>query len=173
MALQMKPIKASNRQILPSLNRLRYEQTTTSNGRTYYRKKKPIKSERKVMVDIQGKQRISLENKALAKRTARARQGAAIPKDRFEKWTNPVHKETPISLKNGIVAMAKKSGVTDPELFRKLNKMDADRLQEMYRKDDLIFEVAFTYDPHGDPYSGKEDDLNFLVSVYEERFGVL
>lgn len=173
MALQIKPMKPSKRQILPKLNVSRYEQTTTTKGRTYYKKKQVIKSERKVKVEIKGKQRISLENKALAKRTARARQGAAIPKDKYAKWINTVHKETPQSLKNGIIGMAKKSGITDPELFRKLNEMDADKLQEMYRKDDLIFEVAFTYDPNGDPYSGKEDDLDYLVSVYEEKYGVL
>lgn len=177
MALQIKPIKASNRQILPELNRSAYMPTATVNGRQYYRRKpKPIKSERKnILVTENGKTRFSLENKALAKRTARARQGSAIPKDKFDKWNNSLHrhKETPQALKNGIIAMAKKSGMTDPELFRKLNELDPDKLQEMYDKDDLIFEVAFSYDPTGDPYSDKQDDLAYLVSIYEERYGAL
>ena len=177
MALQLKPFKASQRQILPELNVGTYIPTTKTNGRQYYqRKPKPIKSERKkILVTEQGKTRFNLENKALAKRTARARQGSAIPRNRYKTWKNDihVHKETPMSLKNGIIGIAKKSGITDSELFRKLNEMDADRLQEMYRHDDLIFEVAYSYDPTGDPYAGKEDDLRYLVEVYEEKYGAL
>ena len=177
MALQIRPIKASNRQILPELNVKAYTPTFKVGNRQYYRRNpKPIKSERKsILITENGKTRFNLENKALAKRTARARQGSAIPKSRFKDWDNSLytHKETPESLKNGIIGMAKKSGVTDPELFRKLNEMDADKLQEMYRHDDLIFEVAFSYDPTGDPYSGKEDDLAYLVSIYEDRYGAL
>lgn len=177
MALQIRPIKASQRQILPELNRSVYTPTATVNGRQYYRRKaKPIKSERKrILVTENGKTRFVLENKALAKRTARARQGSAIPKDKFATWNNSLHKrkETPQALKNGILGMAKSSGVTDTELFRKLNELDPDKLQEMYDQDSLIFEVAYSYNETGDPLSDKEGDLQYLVSVYEERYGAL
>ena len=174
MALQIGQFKPSQRKILPNLNVGAYKPTVEKGGRVYYRsKRKPIKSEMKsLLITEGGKTRFNLENKALAKRTARARQGAAIPKDEWKHWVNKPHRETPQSLKNGIIGMAKKSGISDPELFRKLNEMDADKLQEMYNRDELIFDVAFSYD-QSDPYAGKQDDLEYMVSVYEERYGVL
>lgn len=173
MALQIAPIKASRRKILPNLNTSRYEQSMDVLGRTTYRRKgSPIKSERKTSVNVGGKQRISLENKALAKRTARQRQGAAIPKDRFNDWINRPRTETGKALKNGIIGMAKKSGITDEELFRKLQAMDESKLQMMYDQDQLIFDVAFTYNEDG-TYGDKEGDLAFLVSEYEKKYNVI
>lgn len=178
MALQIAPIKASRRKILPSLNVSRYEATTDALGRTTYKAKRPpIKSERKkrLVIGEHGNKtgRISLENKELAKRTARRRQqGSAIPKDRLDGWANRPASASGESLKKGIIGMAKRAGIANAELFRKLNAADPAKLQEMYDKDELIFDVAFTYNEDGS-FGDKEGDLDYLISVYEEKYGAL
>ena len=169
---------------MPALNPSFYTPSVSEKtGRTSYKRKRPIKSERKrLLVTEGGKTRFALENKALARRTARARQGSAIAKGKFKDWTNQPHKETPEALKNGIIGMASRAGITDPELFRKLNKMDATKLQEMYNKDSLIFEVVFSYDGASVQEAGwniegiqveKTEDLQYLLETYEQLYGAL
>lgn len=174
MALQIAPIKASRRKILPGLNTAKYEARSDALGRTVYRERRPIRSERRSKVAVGGKERFSLENKELAKRTARRRQGSAIPQDKWKDWSNRSGRglQTGEALKKGIIGMAKRSGVTNAELFRKLNATDPAKLQEMYDNDSLIFDVAFSYNEDGS-FGSKEEDLDYLIDVYEMKYGAL
>ena len=170
MALQIGRIKASRRQILPELNPSIYKKTVGASGKTSYRR--IIKSEKRAKVYASGKERIHLEHKALAKRTARQRQGSAIPPEKIAGWMNKPSNNTGANLKKGIIGMAKKSGITDSDLFRKLNDMDETKLQLMYDRDELIFDVAFTYNDDGS-FGDKESDLAYLVDTYEALFGAI
>ena len=170
MALQIGRIKASRRQILPELTPSIYKKTVGESGKTSYRR--IIKSEKRTKVYAGGKERIHLENKALAKRTARQRQGSAIPPEKVAGWINKPSNNTGMNLKKGIIGMAKKSGISDSELFRKINDMDESKLQLMYDRDELIFDVAFTYNEDGS-FGDKESDLAYLVDTYEALFGAI
>ena len=170
MALQIGRIKASRRQILPELNPSIYKKTVSTSGKTSY--KRIIKSEKRTKIYAGGKERVHLEHKALAKRTARQRQGSAIPPEKVAGWINKPSNNTGMNLKRGIIGMAKKSGISDSELFRKINDMDESKLQLMYDRDELIFDVAFTYNEDGS-FGDKESDLAYLVDTYEALFGAI
>lgn len=175
MALQIGPFKASRRQILPGLNISKYEQTATRNGRIYYKQRKGLtKSEQRTRVlSPQGKLRISLETPGLARRTARQRLGSAIAKENYGTWINKPSKSSGTALKQGILGMTVKAGITDQSLYNKLAAMDPSKLQYLYDSDKLIFDVAFSYDPSGDVGANKMNDLKFLVESYEKAFGAM
>ena len=71
-----------------------------------------------------------------------------------------------------MLVLAKKSGISDSELFRKINDMDESKLQLMYDRDELIFDVAFTYNEDGS-FGDKESDLAYLVDTYEALYGAI
>lgn len=176
MALQIGQFKPSARKILPALNVSKYERTTTANGRTYYRTKKaPLKSAARSMVKTsQGATRISLKTPGLARRTARQQLGAGISKEDFKTWINKPSDKTGKALKQGIAKMAVKAKLTGEkgqEIYNKLNRMDASKLQYLYEKSKLIFDVAFSYDGTGQVGENKSNDLEFLIQSYETAFG--
>lgn len=122
-----------------------------------------------------GKARKSLTNKGIATRTARQRLGSAIPPEQIEGWVNRSVPGNGIALKEGIKRMATEARLStaDQELYNKLQRMDPDKLQYLYERDDLIFDVVFSYDENGQVGAGKRDDLRFLVDSYEKAFGAL
>lgn len=175
MALQIAPIKASTRKILPALNTGRYESVKGKNNQTYYRTKKPLKSaSRSRVLTPQGKLRISLDTPGLARRTARQRLGSGISKEDYATWINKPSDKTGKALKQGISKMAVKAKLTGErgqEIYNKLNRMDASKLQYLYEKSQLIFDVAFSYDGTGQVGENKINDLEFLIQSYETAFG--
>ena len=173
MVLPSMSFKASARKILPALNVTRYESVKGKNNQTYYRTRKaPLKSERRArIVTLQSKTRYQLENKGLARRTARQRLGSGISKEDYATWINRPSDKTGKALKQGIMKMAVKAKVTDQSLYNKLASMDTNKLQYLYEKNDLIFDVAFSYDGTGDIGANKINDLEFLVQSYETAFG--
>ena len=175
MALQIAPIKASARKILPALNVGKYESVKGKNNQTYYRTKKPLKSaSRTAVLTPQGKLRISLDTKGLARRTARQRLGSGISKEDYATWINKPSDKTGKALKEGIGKMAVKAKLTGERgqaVYNKLKKMDASKLQYLYEKSQLIFDVAFSYDGTGNVAEDKINDLEFLIESYEKAFG--
>lgn len=176
MALQIAPIKASNRKILPNLNVGKYESVKGKNNQTYYRtRKKPLKSARRTAVlTEQGKLRISLATPGLARRTARQQLGSGISKEDFATWINKPSDKTGKALKEGIGRMAVKAKLTGDRgqaVYNKLKQMDPNKLQYLYEKSQLIFDVAFSYDGTGQVGENKINDLEFLIESYEKAFG--
>lgn len=143
------------------------------------------KSSRKTKVANAG--RFALQNPRLARKVARQKQGRLIQRDMFDDWVNRSPKGNGESLKKGIMGMADThAGLTieDSELYYKLSNMDPNKLQAMYERNELIFEVAFNYggassdgamDQRGfganEVIPGKAQELEFLVEQYERAFG--
>lgn len=139
-------------------------------------RKKGMKSRQSTaVVTAQGRQRRSLDYKGLATYNARRRLGSAIPPEEFDTWMNAPRPENGQALKEGIKRMAVEAGLStaDQELYNKLQRMDAEKLQYLYDKDELIFDVVFSYDENGRIGAGKKDDLRFLVESYETAFGTV
>lgn len=176
MALQIAPIKASRRKILPSLNVSKYQRIEDNpSGKVSYRTRKPLKSASRTRVlTPQGKLRISLDTPGLAKRTARQRLGSGISKEDYDTWINKPSDKTGKALKQGIMKMAVKARLTGERgqaIYNELSKMDERKLQYLYDKSQLIFDVAFSYDGNGQIAEDKINDLEFLVQSYKTAFG--
>lgn len=132
-----------------------------------------------------GKARYELINPARARKSARQRQGRAIARGAYDTWINPTDARAGANLKAGIEGISVRAGLTEDDgIFQKIEKMNPDKLADMYSKNELIFDVAFNY--HGADSDtdmdtkkgmavipGKKKDLEFLIESYEKAYGPL
>lgn len=93
--------------------------------------------------------------------------------------------QTAPNFKKSVEKMAEYIRQQDPALYEKIQKMDAEKLLQLYEENDIIFEVYFDYgdintvtDSKGRQKgvsAGKETRTNaeFLVNAYESRFGTI
>lgn len=81
------------------------------------------------------------------------------------------------NLKNGIEGMARRVNL-DEERYQRIMEMDPDKLDAMYKSNDLIFDVFFEYggietDPETGAYvtdGSKDADFDFLIEQYNKLF---
>ena len=155
MALQIAPIKASRRKILPNLN-------------------KPAYTEKSRAVKKVGTKRTALVNPRTARKVASQKTRRLIEKDRV--GVVEIDYKRGEKLKEGIEALADRAeDVTDEQRY-KLSKMDPSKLDAMYQQNDLIFEVYFQYNqsPEGAKMlDSKNSDVQFLIDQYEKMYGAL
>ena len=155
MALQIAPIKASRRKILPNLN-------------------KPAYTEKSRAVKKVGTKRTALVNPRTARKVASQKTRRLIERDRV--GVAEIDYKRGEKLKEGIEALADRAeDVTDEQRY-KLSKMDPSKLDAMYQQNDLIFEVYFQYNqsPEGAKMlDSKNSDVQFLIDQYEKMYGVL
>lgn len=87
--------------------------------------------------------------------------------------------ETAGTLKEGVVQMAERIGVGE-EQMEKLERMDENKLMELYDSNRLIFDVYFSY--HGIDYEygygyivdeDRIDEVDMFIEQYERLFGEL
>lgn len=169
--MQIKPMKASRRKILPALNKPAYERIDEQRAKA---RSKP-KSARTAKASKAGRQ--TLLHPSSAKRLASRRQTEIIEGKRIADSSIEADGE---ALKRGILGMADRI-VLDEERYNKLMKMDETKLAEMYRGNDLIFDVYFDYggiteDPATGAYvadSSKVADVDYLITQYEKTYGKL
>lgn len=171
MAMQIRPMKASRRKILPALNRPEYERIAERKAKE---RAKP-KSAKTAKASKAGRQ--TLLHPSSAKRLASRRQTEIIEGKRIADSSIEADGE---ALKRGILGMADRI-VLDEERYNKLMQMDETKLAEMYRGNDLIFDVYFDYggiteDPATGAYvadSSKVADVDYLIAQYEKTYGML
>ena len=153
MALQISPIKASRRKILPGLNESHYKATS--------------KSRAKVRTESG---RYQLENAARARKTARQKTKRQMARPSLPEYTIDVTRGQ--QLKKGIISLAAASDDITEEQLAKLEKMDPVKLDAMYQNNDLIFEVYFQYQKTDEgELSNKSRDADFLIEQYERYYG--
>ena len=147
------------------------------------------KERRKRGVNVEGRSRYALTNRARTVKSARQKQGRAIERGAYDQWINPPRPDTGANLKKGIEGMALRAGLVagvDDVLYSKLLAMDEGKLAQLYARNELIFDVAFNYGGSVDEspmdqrnprarnvIPGKKSDLEFLVEQYEKAFGVI
>ena len=155
MALQIAPIKASRRKILPNLN-------------------KPAYTEKSRAVKKVGTKRTALVNPRTARKVASQKTRRLIERDRV--GIVEIDYKRGEKLKEGIEALADRAeDVTDEQRY-KLSQMDPSKLDAMYQQNDLIFEVYFQYNqsPEGAKMlDSKNSDVQFLIDQYEKMYGAL
>lgn len=152
MALQIAPIKASRRKILPGINEPYYSRTG-SRART------------KVSTG-----RYELTNAARARKTARQKTRRQVSRASIPDYVPDMVRGA--QLKKGIVNLASASEDITEEQLAKLQAMDPAKLDAMYQRNDLIFEVYFQYGrPEQGELSNKSRDADFLIEQYEQYYG--
>lgn len=156
MALQIAPIKASRRKILPNLNKAAYTE----------------KSRRTQQV---GGKRVRLVNPQVARKVAGQRTRRQLERGGYGEGVQIDYKRGS-KLKEGIQALADRAeDVTDDQRY-KLDQMDPEKLDAMYQQNDLIFEVYFQYNQSPDGakmLDSKNSDVQFLINQYEKVYGPL
>ena len=139
-------------------------------GRPYgLRNQSKIKSGLKVSVE--GGRAILLDT-AAAKKTARQRMTRALRSGQFKGMPDYAGGQ---SLHDGLVAMADRSGLSDSEMFARIDAMDPQVLAEMYSQDKLVFEVVYNYEGIRKNADGeyevidaerKQNDFEFFLGEY-------
>lgn len=79
-----------------------------------------------------------------------------------------------LSFKRGVVNMGVRDGVSRKYQL-KLRKMDADKLLELYKSNDTLFDRYFAYEGEAAyrEYGEEEDEpVEELIKLYQETFGV-
>lgn len=153
MALQIGPIKASRRKILPGLNEPHYKQTSPSRAK--------VRTE---------SGRYQLENAAKARKIARQKTKRQTARPSLPGYTIDVTRGQ--QLKKGIENLALASDDITEEQLAKIKKMDPIKLDAMYQRNDLIFEVYFQYsNSENGELSNKSRDADFLIEQYERYYG--
>lgn len=153
MALQIGPIKASRRKILPGLNESHYRQTSPSRAKVRT-----------------ASGRYELESAAKARKVARQNTKRQTARPSLPGYTIDVTRGQ--QLKKGIENLALASDDITEEQLAKLKKMDPIKLDAMYQRNDLIFEVYFQYsNSENGELSNKSRDADFLIEQYERYYG--
>ena len=164
MALQIAPIKASRRKILPNLN-------------------KPAYTEKSRAVRKVGTKRTALVNPRTARKVAAQKTSRQIARNVYDQqkifkdtYEGVIDLKRGEKLKEGIEALARRAEDVSEEQRYKLSQMDPANLEKMYESNDLIFEVYFQYNqsPEGAKMlDSKNSDVQFLLDQYEKIYGAL
>lgn len=121
---------------------------------------------------VKGRYELQYESKARAqarrKSTMLAKAGLPV---------RGASKEQGRKLLSGIEGMARRVNL-DEERYNRIMRMDPKKLDAMYRKNDLVFDVFFSYsgietDPETGAYVVSEDktaDFDFLIEQYNRLF---
>lgn len=152
MALQIAPIKASRRKILPGLNEPHYKQ----------------QGSRAKVKTASG--RYQLEKAAQARKVSRQKAKRQMASARIPEYVPDMVRGQ--QLKKGIESLALASDDISEEQLAKIQKMDPAKLDAMYQRNDLIFEVYFQYQKSDEgELSNKSRDADFLIEQYERYYG--
>lgn len=179
MPLQIKPFKAPKRAVLPELNRPTIYQTQRVAPNRASRRKilpalnEPHYTEKSRLRTAQGR-RSALKYSSLARKIASQKTQRQIQTDIYGRTVGEYSKGT--KLKDGIMKMATMAeDVTDEQLYL-LNQMDPEKLDAMYKNNDLIFEVYFQYGANEDgmlTLNNKNRDVQFLIDQYQKIYGTI
>lgn len=153
MALQIAPIKASRRKILPGLNEPHYKQTSPSRAKVRT-----------------ASGRYELVSAAKARKVSRQKARRQVASARIPEYVPDMVRGQ--QLKKGIENLALASDDITEKQLAKIRAMDPAKLDAMYQRNDLIFEVYFQYsNSENGELSNKSRDADFLIELYERYYG--